>query len=200
MKTSVQITSIILIFFALSNTACRKDLINNLLPSNEVLTITPERLLSWQGRNWNDIEGMFQNKKDYKYTRVTDPYIQAAVSLPAKDADAPATNFHVLFNIDLNNKLLIIHLNSTDSLDTQTGNKLFLYYYDHALSKMENVNWKWATYNFAQQPPVTPEALLDKVRALNCQQPVLAYRSITREMQAMYSDNGHRFDFDSRGY
>ncbi len=87
---------LVLSFFVLLITSCKKDNANN----KEVLTISPEMLTSYLGENWNNISGGLKNKKDYLYTTINIDHTLAAIFLPAKDLQAPALNYRVLFNLN----------------------------------------------------------------------------------------------------
>jgi hypothetical protein len=196
MKNNIQ-TVLFLCLGLISFLGCGKKLPNNETDKNEFLSISPEMLISFAGKNWNDISSQFVYKKDYLYTTPTNPSgTRAVISVSARDLNAPALNYKVTINLDLQNIVSIVHLDCTDTLDIKTGNKVFLYYYDHAFSKMENIYYKWATYNYEQQPPITVEALLDKVRNLTCLQPVLFFKSTKLEEGASYSEKNHLFTFN----
>jgi hypothetical protein len=153
--------------------SCSKDKDNN--SDDNVLIISPEILVSYGGKDWNSISKGLENKKGYWYSTLNNGNILAAISLPAKDPNAPALNYKVIFNITQQNRVTDIHVDCTDTLNITTKNQLFLYYYDHAFNPMTGVVATSASFNDPTQPPPTVNQLLTKVRTLNCQNAFLLY-------------------------
>ena len=143
----------------LTISSCKKD------DANSYLIISPEKVTSYAGKNWSSIENEFKNKTGYKYSVLNTGNIYAAISLPAKDPHAPSLNFNLILNVDQHDRISIIALNNTDSLDSKTRTQLFLYYYDHALSNMTDVNFTWAIddYDHQQNKPISD--VVDKLRS-----------------------------------
>ena len=173
--------------------SCNKDARTG---SDEVLTITPELVVSYYGKNWNTIEGGLRNKKDYLYTNLNNLTTLAAISLSAKDPDAPVKNYQLLFNTDHQNIITKVVLTSTDTVDVVTGNKQMLYYYDKVFSTMTGVTYKWASDNNAQSPPINVSDLLVKLNNLSCAAPYLSFGNNQIRISAGYSASTRAFSFD----
>ena len=160
---------------------------------DRILEITPEKVASYAGKDWNSISSEFSNKKDYWYTELNNGNVLAAVSLPAKDEGPPASNFKLLFNVNQQNRVTNVVLHSTDSLDIATGNKLFLYYYDKALSRMEDVSYTFAIDDFDNQVNIGAEQLLAELHTFNCAQAALTYQNNSMNMDARFVDGFFSF-------
>lgn len=170
--------------------SCNKDVAKK----DEVLVITPEKVASYAGKDWASISSEFSNKKDYLYTKLNNGSVLAAVSLPAKDEGAPASNFKLLFNINQQNRVSAVILTSADSLDVTTGNKLFLYYYQKTFSRMEGVFYSFAIDNYDHQVNIGVDDLLAELNALNCAQAALSYKNSTMDMSAGYFEGTFSFN------
>lgn len=165
--------------------SCNKEKIK----TDDVLIITPEKVTSYARADWNSIVGQFQNKKGYLYTELNDLRVLAAISLPAKDPDAPAVNYSLLFNIDHDKRVTSVVLYTTDPLDIPTSNKVFRYYYDHAMSKLEGINYTWAFY----QVNMPVEQLLLQIDSLHCDEASLTLRNNNIDMSSMVSHGGFSY-------
>ena len=161
--------------------SCNKDAVKK----NEVLKITPEKIVSYAGKDWTSISSEFRFKKDYLYTELNNGNILAAVSLPAKDEGPPASNYKLLFNVNQQNRVTNVVLYSTDSLDVATGNKLFLYYYE-SLSRMDGVIYTSAIDDFDNQVNIGVEKLLEELHTFNCAQASITYQTNTMNMNARF--------------
>lgn len=141
------------------------------------LIISPEKVTAYAGKNWSSVVNELKNKTGYEYSLLDRGIIYAAISLPAKDPQAPALNFRLLFNVDQQDRISTVVLNNSDSLDSKTSNKLFLYYYDHALSNMTNVNYAWAidSYDNPENKPVAD--VLDKLRSFQGEEGAIDMRN-----------------------
>lgn len=151
--------------------SCKKN------DDNNYLIITPEKVTAYAGKSWSSIENELKNKTGYQYTVLDHDNIYAAISLPAKDPQAPALNFKLLFNVDQQDRISIIAVNNTDSLDSKTSNNLFLYYYDHALSNITNVNFTWAIDSYDHQENKPVDYVLDKLRSYNGEEAAIDMRN-----------------------
>lgn len=158
--------------------SCKKDAIS------EVLIISPEKIASFAGKDWNTISSEFKNKKDYKYSLLNNGNVLAAISLPAKDPDAPAMNYTLLFNVNQQNRVSSVSLQTIDLLNIEMGNNLFLYYYEKAMSRMEGVFYTSAINNYDQQVNIPVEVLVAQLRNFNCEQASLSYHNPTMVMEA----------------
>lgn len=161
---------------------------------NSVLEITPELLVSIAGKNWNTISGGFEKKKDYWYTTINRGTTLAAISLPAKDINAPVLDYKLTLNLDQQNKVSVIMLQSIDTPTVENGNKVFLYYYDRAFSKLNGVYQKFASYDNSPPPSVPVEELLGKLRTNSCRRASLSFYCPTAYLSATYTVN-HSFSF-----
>jgi hypothetical protein len=186
-------TLLVLCLLPLLLFSCTKDIISS---DKQLLSITPEMLVSFMGKNWNAVSPQLENKKDYLYTTLNSGNTLAAISLPATDEQAPAQKYKIVINVNQQNIVSTLYLETKDSSNTETGNKLFLYYYDHAFSKLPGVYRKWATYNTQQSPPTTAEDLLQRLRSLNCQSPSLSFSAPSMVMSAGYRSSSGLFSFD----
>lgn len=151
---------------------------------NDILEISPEKLASYAGKDWASISSEFSNKKDYRYTELNNGNVLAAVSLPARDFGAPYHNFKLLLNISQQHRVSSIGLNSADTMDVATGNKLFLYYYEKAFTPMDNVFYTFAIDDYDHQVGMEVEQLLSELRTFKCAQASLTYRNYTMNMLA----------------
>jgi hypothetical protein len=153
------LTFLLPFFLLLVLSSCKKN------DANSYLIISPEKVTSYAGKNWSSVVNELKNKTGYKYSVLVDPNIYAAISLPAKDPQAPSLNFNLLLNVDQHDRISIIALNNTDSLDSKTSTQVFLYYYDHALSNMTNVNFTWAIDDYDNQQNKPVSVVVDKLRS-----------------------------------
>jgi len=190
-ENMIRIITLLALIFSL--VSCDKD---NGTGSGEVLTITPELLVSYYGKNWNTIEGGLKNKKDYLYTNLNNQTTLGVISLPAKDPDAPVKNYQLLINTNQQNIITKVVLTSTEPVDQPTGNKQMLYYYDKVFSKMTGVTYRWASENNPQAPPLTVSDLLLKLNNLSCTEASLSFGNSQMRMSAGYSAATHSFSFD----
>ena len=190
MKQAGQIV-VVFSFFAVLITSCKKE-----NAGKEVFSINPQMLTSYAGKNWHYISPDVENKKDYLYTTLNLGNTLAAISLPAIDPQTPGINYKVLFNVNQQNSVSVIHLETVGSLDVKTGNTLFLYYYENAFKQMETVNRKWVTFNYSQTPPITVDELVAKLKSFNCEQPSVSFNNSRMNMEAIYSQNNGGFSFN----
>lgn len=163
--------------------SCNKDEIK----TNDVLEITPEKVVSYAGKDWPAISSEFSSKKDYLYTKLNNGSIVAAVSLPARDNGAPAPNFKLLFNINQGNRVTAVILTSVDSLDIETGDKLCLYYYEKGQSQMNNVFYVFAIDSYDHQVNIGVDTLLAELKTFNCAESSLSYKNSMMDMMVSYS-------------
>lgn len=147
------------------------------------LKINPEKVTSYAGKDWNSIVKELKNKKGYRYSEITDISIMAAASLPAKDAEDPAIDYNLLLNIDKQNKVIAVVLGNKDILDTKTLDKLFLYYYERAVSKVTNVNYTFAIDSYTQQVNMPVDTLLAKIQTLNWPEASLSVKNNQIDIQ-----------------
>lgn len=169
--------------------SCNKDADKK----NEVLKITPEKIVSYAGKDWGSISSEFKTKKDYWYTELNSGNVLAAVSLTAKDEGPPASNYKLLFNVNQQNRVTNVVLYATDSMDVATGNKLFLYYYEKTLSQMDGVIYTSAIDDFTNQVNIGVEKLLAELHTFNCAQASLSYQNNTMNMNARFIDGFFSF-------
>ncbi len=189
-----KITFFIAIILSVLFTGCSKE-----NADNEVLVITPEELTALAGKNWNTVAGRFKNKKDYLYSELNTPTTLAAISMPAVDKQAPALNYKLVFNLDKDNKISIVHLDCTDVLEVEKGNKLMLYYYNRVFSKLDDAYYKGASDGSAQ-PRIPVEALLIKLNNLNAQTASFDYSTTQLLASAIYFASNGSFAFDVRPF
>lgn len=157
--------------------SCKKEVDNYLM-------ITPEKVTSYAGKNWSSISGEFKNKKDYRYSEVNIGSTLAAISLSAKDPNAPAINFTLLFNVDRQDRISAIVLHSADTLGIQTGDKLFLYFYEKSIRLLDGVYYTSAIDNYDNHVNMPVEDLLTKIRTLQWDEAALDIKSSRMEVQA----------------
>lgn len=166
---------ILLLIFSCSKSDNKKD---------QILKITPESVVSCAGKDWPSISSGFSSKKGYSYTTLNSGNILAAMSLPAEDDGAPAHNFKLLFNINQENRVTSLSLQSTDSLSVTTDNQLFLYYYDRAFSIVPDVTYTFAMDNYDQQVRMEVQDLISELKGLNCAQASLTYKNNVMNLTA----------------
>jgi hypothetical protein len=164
-----------LLFFSCAKDADKKD---------DVLRITPESVVSYAGASWSSISSEFSSRKDYQYSELNNGNTLAAISLPAKDDGAPAHDFKLLLNINRENRVTAVILQSTDSLNVTTGNQLFLYYYEKAFSLVHNPTYIVAIDNYDQQENIGVEKLITELKGLNCAPAALTYQNNIMNMNA----------------
>jgi hypothetical protein len=154
---------------------------------NGFLVISPEKVTSYAGKNWSAISKEFKHKKGYKYSELNNGSTRAAISLPAKDPDAPSLNYTLLFNVDQQDRVSAIVLQTTDSLDIETSDKLFLYYYERAISLLDGVYYTQAIDNYDQHVNIPVDELLAKVRTLHWEEAALNIKNSRMDLQAQLS-------------
>jgi hypothetical protein len=182
------LTFLVSFVLLLAFSSCEKKVDNN------YLIITPEKVTTYAGKNWSSVVNELKNKTGYQYTVLNNGNIYAAISLPAKDPQAPSLNFKLLFNVDQKDRISIVALNNTDSLDSKTSNNLFLYYYDHALSTMTNVNYTWAIDSYDHQENKPVDYVLNKIRSFQGEEAAIDMRNDLMTFQiGLYH---HTFVFD----
>ncbi len=167
--------------------ACKKENENN------VLIINPGKVTSYARKDWNSISFEFKTKKDYQYTELNNGNTLAAITMPARDPDAPATNYTLLFNIDQQKRVSAVVLNTTDSLDVATGDKLFLYYYEHSMGLLTGVTYTFAIDSYDNQVNIPVEQLLTKLRTLQWHEAALNLTNSQVDMQAGLYHGGFSF-------
>ena len=96
----------------------------------KTLSISPEMLISYAGMSWDSVSGRFKNKKHYWYNSSNNRTTFTGISLPAIDPAAPVLNYDISIELNVQNKVSMLHVNCTDTINIETGNKLFLYYYE----------------------------------------------------------------------
>lgn|GEM_PF-6794856 len=162
----------------LSMVSCKKDV------ADSYLIISPETVTSYAGKNWSSISAELQNKKGYKYSELNNGATLAAISLPAKDPNAPTENFTLLFNINQQKRVTVVALNSEDPLDIETSDKLFLYYYDRSVSHLEGVYFTNAIDDYEHQVNMPIEDLLTRIRTLQWDEASLDVRNSSMTIDA----------------
>ncbi len=167
--------------------ACKKGNENN------VLIINPGKVTSYARKDWNSISSQFKTKKGYQYTEVNNGGTLAAISLPARDPDAPATDYTLLFNIDQQNLVSAVVLKTTDSMDVATGDRLFLYYYDHSMALLTGVTYTFAIDSYDNQVSIPVQQLLTKLRTLQWGEADLTVRNNQVNVQAGLYHGGFSF-------
>ena len=191
-------THLFFVFIAVSLmflAGCGKDN----MESDEVLNITPYELMQIVGKDWNSVSAKFEKKKGYWYSELTDPVIRAAVSLPAVDRQSPVPglNYKLTINVNRQNKVTFANLNSFDTSSVANGNKLMLYCYNNAFTKLNELLSYYASDSNGQAPRLTIEELLSKLNALNCQYPSLFYTGRQLHLSSVYFSNNGSFSFNA---
>lgn len=170
--------------------ACKKE-----NESPQVLQITPEIVSSYLGQDYSAIEPSLKNKKDYWYTELNNGQVEAAISLPAIDPAAPGQHYKLLLNLREGHKISIISLVCTDTLDQVSGNKNFLYFYQHAAAKMEaTTRRQWVNPPNNEVTMVTPDSLVTVLQAGQAPQPSLSWQTTSRSLTLAYFSSEHSFD------
>ena len=169
------------------------------MESDEVLNITPYELMQIVGKDWNSVSAKFEKKKGYWYSELTDPVTRAAVSLPTvgRQSPLPGLNYMLTININRQNKVIIAHLISVDSSSVANGNKLMLYCYNNAFTKLDGLVSYYASDSNGQAPRLTTEELLTKLNALNCQNPSLYYTGRQLFLSSVYFPGNGLFSFSA---
>lgn len=170
--------------------ACKKE-----NESPQVLQITPEIVTSYLGQDYSAVEPSLKSKKDYLYTELNNGQVEAAISLPAIDPAAPGQHYKLLFNLREGHKISIISLVCTDTLDQVSGNKNFLYFYQHAAVKMEaTTRRQWVNPPNNEVTMVTPDSLVTALQAGQAPQPSLSWQTTSRSLTLSYFSSEHSFD------
>lgn len=187
MKKKIVLLACSIILFV----ACKKD---NEDP--QVLQITPEIVTGYLGKDYNVIEPSLKNKKGYQYTKLNNGQVEAAISLPAVDPAAPGQHYKLLLNLQGGNKVSIINLDCTDTLDRANGNKNFLYFYEHAAAKMEGtiVRRQWVNPPNNEVTMVTPDSLVVALQAGDAPQPSLSWQTNSRVLNMVYFSSERLFN------
>ncbi|MVT10550.1 hypothetical protein [Chitinophaga tropicalis] len=177
--------------------ACKKD-----DEDPQVLQITPEIVTGYLGKDYSVIEPSLKNKKDYQYTKLNNGQVEAAISLPAIDPAAPGQHYKLLLNLQSGNKVSIINLGCTDTLDPASGNKNFLYFYEHTAAKMGAtiVQRQWVNPPNNEVTMVTPDSLVVALKAGKAPQPSLSWQTNSRALDLVYFSSERSFNMYLSGY
>jgi hypothetical protein len=164
--------------------------------SPQVLQITPEIVTSYLGQDYSAVEPSLKNKKDYWYTELNNGQVEAAISLPAIDPAAPGQHYKLLLNLQGGHKVSIISLVCTDTLDQSSGNKNFLYFYQHAAAKMvpTTVQRQWVNAPNNDVTLVTPDSLVTALQAGQAPQPSLSWQTTSRQLTLAYFSSEGSFN------
>lgn len=171
--------------------ACKQDKDNSARP---VMQITPELLMSYVGQNYSAVEASLKDKKDYWYTKLNpSTQMEAAISLPVIDPNAPAQHYKLLINLRSNNIISNFLLESTDTLTQVLGNKIFLYFYQHTALKASNVTnaRQWVKPPNQPSTMVTPDSLVNAIQLGIAPQPYLNWWTEHGALQlSFFTDDG----------
>jgi hypothetical protein len=178
--------------------ACNKD--NN--ENAPVWQITPEHVYSFVGKDWSAVKPTISNKKDYLYAEIPHQQVKAYVEVNSIDTAAPGKHYRLSFNVTTDNKIGPITLLFTDSMNQATGNKNFLYFYNHVALKLTNVTTQkqWVSEYYSPEQPITTDSLLVDVNAGADVQPYLDWYTSISRVNLIYLASMHAFQMYLSSY
>ncbi|MDH7459990.1 hypothetical protein QEG73_01830 [Chitinophagaceae bacterium 26-R-25] len=154
-----------------------------------VMQITPELLMGYVGQNYSAVESSLKDKKDYLYTKLNpSTQMEAAISLPVIDPNAPAQHYNLLLNLQDGNIIKIVGIENTDTLTQALGNKNFLYFYQHTALKASNVvsARQWVMPPNNPNTMVTQDSLVKALQLGVAPQPTLSWYIGNGQLELVY--------------